>query len=169
MKALVINALPLDAETKINAVHNLCTGAFAASDWDGIAANCDLTNRSASALEAVKRRSQEVAEQVALHERDVARSPLFRLCLKGSNNPDEVRKSKTACTTYLANLMQDVRFGIVTKQQREEPFCLPSGDLTNDQANLIFERFSADNPLLANPLMFYGVVVGKAIRCFPSN
>jgi hypothetical protein len=29
-------------------------------------------------------------------------SPLLHLCLKGSKNPEEVEKSETACTVYLA-------------------------------------------------------------------
>src|SRR6266446_3995503 len=74
-------------------------------------------------------------------------SPLLHLCLKGSKNPEEVEKSKTACTVYLAGLMQGVRFGIVTPQQQEKPFCLPR-DLTGEQMNFIFKKLWADNPQL---------------------
>ena len=90
-------------------------------------------------------------------------SPLLSLCLRGSDNPEEVEKSKHACTAYLANLMQDLRFGTST----ERPFCLPSRDLTAEEHNLIFKKFSAENPRLPemSRLLISALITTKADRC----
>jgi hypothetical protein len=94
-------------------------------------------------------------------------SPLFRLCLRGGDNPEAIEKSKSACTTYLALLMQGVRFGIVTKEQQDRPFCIPRGDLTPDQLNLLFAKIKADNANIKEGMedMIASVVVTKAHRC----
>lgn len=91
---------------------------------------------------------------------------LLSVCLTGSTNPEEVAKSKRACTSYLADLMQDIRFGTTTRQ----PFCLPSRELTAEESNLIFKRFSSEHAELPemNRLMISGVITVKAYRC-PSN
>jgi hypothetical protein len=95
-------------------------------------------------------------------------SPLFHLCLQGSDNPEAVAKSKSACTAYLSELMKGVRFGgIVTRGQQEKPFCLPPGELTDEQFKVLFAKILADNPAIP-PLMhdiIPAVVVTKAYRC----
>jgi hypothetical protein len=101
-------------------------------------------------------------------------SPLFHHCLRGSENPEEAAKSEAACTAYLAGLMEGVRFGIVTPQQQQKPFCLPRRDLTNEETNFIFQKIIADNPQLASMDAFTAqeiaaVVVVKASKCAPSN
>jgi hypothetical protein len=97
-------------------------------------------------------------------------SPLFHLCLRGGNNPDEVRESKSACTTYLERLMNDVRFGNVAK-----PFCVPPGDLTKvyttQQLNFLVSKIVADNPEILPHMreMIAVVVLTKSFRCSTSN
>ena len=99
-------------------------------------------------------------------------SPLLDRCLKGSNNAHEVKESRTACTDYVANLMQGVRFGgIVRPYQRALPFCLPAGNLTEEQLNLIHRRFTAENPQMVSRTarLIEGVIVVKVYRCNSSN
>jgi hypothetical protein len=88
---------------------------------------------------------------------------LLRSCLKGSSNPAEIRESKAACTAYLASLMQNIRFGTTIRQ----PFCLPNRNLTDQEHNLIFKRFSAKNPGLSemNRYLLSGVITVKANKC----
>jgi hypothetical protein len=96
-------------------------------------------------------------------------SPLLRLCLTGSDNPAEIKKAHAACAAYLAGLMQDVRFGIVTPQLMATPFCLPKRDLTDEESGLIFKMFSADNPQVPprNLAVVFAVMLTKANKCEP--
>jgi len=98
-------------------------------------------------------------------------SPLLDRCLRASNNAHEVKESRTACTDYVANLMQGVRFGIVGSHQRALPFCLPAGNLTEEQLNLIHRRFTAENPQIESwtARLIEGVIVVKVYRCNSSN
>jgi hypothetical protein len=99
-------------------------------------------------------------------------SPLLDRCLRGANNAHEVKESRTACTDYVANLMQGVRFGgIARPHQRALPFCLPSGNLTEEQLNLIHRRFTAVNPQIESwtARVIEGVIVVKVYRCNSSN
>jgi hypothetical protein len=98
-------------------------------------------------------------------------SRLLDLCLMGSNNAHELKESRTACTDYVANLMQGVRFGSVRPQQRALPFCLPAGNLTEEQLNLIHRRFTAENPQIESwtARLIEGVIVVKVYRCNSSN
>lgn len=84
------------------------------------------------------------------------------------------QKSKAACAAYLMRLMEGVRFGIVTKEQLERPFCLPRGDLTTEQLNLLNAKILADNPDMPADLrdVLPMVIVVKAedlLRCPASN
>jgi hypothetical protein len=94
-------------------------------------------------------------------------SPLFHECMRGSDNQEAVEKSRAACTVYLAQIMKGIRFGIVTKEQLDSPFCIPRGELTDDQWNLLFAKIKADNPNIKEGWEDHiaAVVVSKAHRC----
>jgi hypothetical protein len=68
MKALVINMLPLDAQTKVDTVENLCLAAFAGSSSSG-SLDCFRVNYSATASAEVTRRRTEIAEHTLRREK----------------------------------------------------------------------------------------------------
>lgn len=50
IKALFVNLLPLDAKTKVAAIENLCSGAYAASSYPAVS-TCRSVNVSSAAEE----------------------------------------------------------------------------------------------------------------------
>jgi hypothetical protein len=88
-----------------------------------------------------------------------AANPLLEACVRPGRN-------KQVCTAYLTQIMGNVRFGTVTPQKLREPFCLDRDAMTDAQYNMIFERFSADNPDLEkmNQYALFGVLTVKG-RC----
>jgi hypothetical protein len=88
-------------------------------------------------------------------------------CLKFSKNPDEIALAKKTCTEYLTKIMRGVRFGIAGSEQRAKPFCLPPGDLTDEQTNLIRKRFVHANPALQenDPVSLADIMTERAYRC----
>jgi hypothetical protein len=64
IKALVINILPLDPQTKVDAVMNLCEAAFAGGPIS-TATNCFLAHRSNTAAEEAARRRKEVTNDAS--------------------------------------------------------------------------------------------------------
>jgi hypothetical protein len=91
----------------------------------------------------------------------------LQLCLSGSKDPEEVRMAKAACTSYLAELMGNVRFGVVTPAQMARPFCLPNRDLTDEEHIAVFRRFRAANPQMPElkAMELDGVIKVKAFKC----
>lgn len=100
-------------------------------------------------------------------------TPVFHLCLNGSDDPVTDKKSNAACAAYLRRLMQGVRFGI-GREQLERPFCLPKGKLNSEQLKLLHAKILADNPDTPPHLreVLPSVIILKAediLRCPASN
>jgi hypothetical protein len=61
IKALFVNLLPLDAETKVAAIQNLCSGAYAGSSFPAVS-TCRSVNVSSSAQDEMTRREKEIRD-----------------------------------------------------------------------------------------------------------
>jgi hypothetical protein len=62
IKALFVNLLPLDAKTKVAAIENLCSGAYAASSYPAVS-TCRSVNVSSAAEEEMTRRRKEIRDR----------------------------------------------------------------------------------------------------------